>query len=179
MYQDGDSKVHYVKRFQIETNTLEKRFRFIPESKGTTLIVATLAPEPVVEATLVKGKSREKQVTSIKLNDLIDVKGWKAVGNKFSPHKVKKIKLLEVEDLSKNTDAKPSGSAAVKDNSTDAEPAGVAVQASLFGEEELPPAKSTKAASKTKKKDTRASDNGKRNDDDDAFDIGATIELDL
>ncbi|HHL52975.1 MAG TPA: DNA gyrase/topoisomerase IV subunit A [Flammeovirgaceae bacterium] len=180
VYQDGDSKTHYVKRFQIETNTLDKRFRFIPESKGTTLTVATLAPDPVVEATLVKGKSKDKQVTTIKLNELIDVKGWKAVGNKFSPHKVKKIKILEVEDSSKNTDEKPTGTAAAaQENSTGAATAGVAVQASLFGEEELPPTKPVKAASKSKKKGTGASDNGKRNDDDDAFDIGATIELDL
>ena len=95
IHYDGDSKNYYVKRFQIETTTLNKKFLFISESKGSKLVAVSLHPSPQAALELLKGKSKEKLAEQVSLNDLIDVKGWKAAGNRLSQYIVKKIKLIE------------------------------------------------------------------------------------
>ncbi|MEN8250138.1 MAG: DNA gyrase/topoisomerase IV subunit A, partial [Bacteroidota bacterium] len=91
---DGETKTHYVKRFNIETNTVDKRFSFINESKGSSLVVASLIESPLIELTVMKGKPKVKDISEVKLDALIDVKGWKAIGNKLSNFNVKKVRLL-------------------------------------------------------------------------------------
>ena len=61
MYLDGESKVHYVKRFKIETSTLAKRFLFISKAKGSKMLAATANPEPLVEVKFQKDKKAEKE----------------------------------------------------------------------------------------------------------------------
>ncbi len=39
MYYDG--KAHFLKRFQIETQTVDRKFLFIPDEKGAKVITAT------------------------------------------------------------------------------------------------------------------------------------------
>lgn len=95
VYFDGDSKLHYVKRFQIETTTQGKQFSFISEAKGSKLVEATTLKGCQLEISGVKGKSREKFTETEDFDSIIDVKGWRAVGNKLSVHQLKKIKLLK------------------------------------------------------------------------------------
>lgn len=94
VYYDGESKNYYVKRFQIGTSTLGKRFVFISESSGSKLLVATTLSAGRVEIEFTKGKSRDRLKEELNLDELIDIKGWKAIGNKLSAHTVKKVKFL-------------------------------------------------------------------------------------
>jgi len=98
IYVDGESKQHFVKRFLIETNTMDKEFGFISEGIGSRLEFVTTSETPEVEVEVVKGKGKEKETETINLEDLIDVKGWKALGNRLSPHKVTKVRPVEEED---------------------------------------------------------------------------------
>ncbi len=101
IYVDGESKQHIVKRFLIETNTLDKEFLFISEGIGSRLEFVTTSDTPEVEVEMVKGKGKEKETEVINLEDIIDVKGWKAMGNRLSQFKVTKVKPLdEPEDAS-------------------------------------------------------------------------------
>ncbi|AWW32807.1 DNA gyrase/topoisomerase IV subunit A [Echinicola strongylocentroti] len=93
VYYDGASKNHYVKRFNIETSTVNKKFNFVSDHRKSTLDIVSTDKQPQVEVTLSKGKETEK--VEYDLDMLIDVKGWKAVGNRLSSHAVKSIKLLE------------------------------------------------------------------------------------
>jgi topoisomerase-4 subunit A len=93
IYYDGNSKTFYVKRFQIETTTLNKKFNFITDHKQSYLKVVSTEKQPQASVTLVKGK--EEEVMDYDLDMLIDVKGWKAIGNKLSSHGIKDIKLIE------------------------------------------------------------------------------------
>ncbi|QDH80648.1 DNA gyrase/topoisomerase IV subunit A [Echinicola soli] len=93
VYYDGTSKNHYVKRFNIETSTVNKKFSFISDHRRSTLDIVSTDKQPQVEVTLKKDKETEK--VEYDLDMLIDVKGWKSVGNKLSSHIVKNIKLLE------------------------------------------------------------------------------------
>ncbi|CAN5484642.1 DNA gyrase/topoisomerase IV subunit A [soil metagenome] len=95
VYIDGESKQYFVKRFQIETNTLDKEFGFISEGIGSRLEFVTTSDTPEVEVELVKGKGKDKETEIINLEDIIDVKGWKALGNRLSQHKVTKVKAVE------------------------------------------------------------------------------------
>jgi len=84
-----------VKRFLIETTTLNKRFNFITEHKQSYLKLVTTDSQAQVSVTLIKGKTEEQMDYDLEM--LIDVKGWKALGNKLSTHEVKELQLIESE----------------------------------------------------------------------------------
>lgn len=97
VYLEGETKTHFVKRFRIETSTLAKRFIFIPETKGTHLLVATCGVAPEIELKVQKEKKGEKLTERLHLHEFIDVKGWKAQGNKLGYFKVLSVELLTDE----------------------------------------------------------------------------------
>lgn len=92
IYLDGKSKLHFAKRFKIETSTVGKKFHFVSEDKGSKLDFVSTAPNPKVVVEYVKGKYLTPPAEEIELTNFIDVKGWKAVGNKLSNNKVAGIK---------------------------------------------------------------------------------------
>ena len=118
VYVDGESKHYIVKRFLIETNTLDKEFLFISEGIGSRLEFVTTSDTPEVEVEMVKAKGKDKETEVINLEEIIDVKGWKAMGNRLSQHKVTKVKPLDepedasiedVEDGDEETTSKATG----------------------------------------------------------------------
>ena len=79
-----------VKRFQVETSSLDQRFPFITEHKDSKLFYASVAEQPEVTV-----KYREKNQTHEKqldLTEFIDVKGWKSLGNKLTDQKLTSVK---------------------------------------------------------------------------------------
>jgi topoisomerase-4 subunit A len=76
-------KCNYIKRFQIETSTVEQRFSFIADEPNAQLIFATTAAHPAIEYTIDMGKKKTTAPEAINLAEFIEVKGWKAIGNKF------------------------------------------------------------------------------------------------
>ena len=92
IYQDGGSKNSYIKKFTVETTTLNKKFLFISESKGSKLLYASSKSNIVLEMVVKKKRSE------FKLDELVGVKGWKAVGNKLSTFPITKIKELSREE---------------------------------------------------------------------------------
>jgi topoisomerase IV subunit A len=92
IYYDGLSKNSYVKKFNIETTTLNKKFLFISENKGSRLLYMSDKLNIVLSVELMK--KRSKETVEFNLDELVSVKGWKAVGNKFSAYPISKIKEL-------------------------------------------------------------------------------------
>ncbi|AII53946.1 DNA gyrase/topoisomerase IV subunit A [Hymenobacter sp. APR13] len=97
VYMEGETKVHYVKRFKIETSTVAKRFTFISETKGSKMLAVTANPEPQVEVKLQRDKKADKETEKISLHEFIDVKGWKAMGNKLNYFRIHGLTLLTDE----------------------------------------------------------------------------------
>jgi topoisomerase-4 subunit A len=95
VYWDGESKQHFVKRFLVETTTPDKEFNFISEGIGSRLEFVTSSDTPEVEVEIVKSKGKDKETEVVNLEDIIDVKGWKAMGNRLSQYKVTKVKPVE------------------------------------------------------------------------------------
>ncbi|MFN8394709.1 MAG: DNA gyrase/topoisomerase IV subunit A [Bacteroidia bacterium] len=95
VHQDGESGRVFVKRFRIETSTIDQKFVFIADAEGAKLLFATTKEAPIVEIKFTK-KTLEDLV--LNLEEFIDVKGWKAVGNKLTDDKIKKIELLSFRE---------------------------------------------------------------------------------
>lgn len=97
IYFDGGIKTFFVKRFLVETTTINKRFNFITDHKQSYLKIVSTSAQPQITVTLIKGK--EEEVMEYDLDMLIDVKGWKAIGNKLSTYPVKDISLMISEKV--------------------------------------------------------------------------------
>ncbi|HYC86189.1 MAG TPA: hypothetical protein VEB86_13245, partial [Chryseosolibacter sp.] len=98
VYVDGESKQFMVKRFMIETSTLDKEFGFISEGIGSRLIAVSTAESPEVEMEVQKAKDKPKKTETVSLDEIVDVKGWKALGNRLSEYKITKVNLVQDED---------------------------------------------------------------------------------
>ncbi len=98
IYYDADKKATYVKRFKIETTSMDQRFGFIGENSRSQLLYASTAAVPQVTYKYkIKNKGHED---SVNLAEFIDVKGWKAAGNKLGSYKAMAIKeLLETKAI--------------------------------------------------------------------------------
>ncbi|SFT52920.1 topoisomerase-4 subunit A [Algoriphagus locisalis] len=103
IYFDGGSKTYYIKRFQIETTTLNKNFNFISDHKNSYLKLISTEKQPQARVTLIKGKVEEEM--EYDLDMLIDVKGWKALGNKLSTYEIKDLSLIESKKAEKGKES--------------------------------------------------------------------------
>jgi len=93
VYYDGDKGWTMVKRFIIETTSTGSRFKFITEHKDSRLIYAHAGIDPLLEYTW-KSKN-QKYTKETRLSEFIEVKGWKALGNRLSEYKLTGIKMKE------------------------------------------------------------------------------------
>ncbi len=87
IYLDGESKNYYVKRFQIDTVTVDKRFSFVTDHKQTRLEFVDAAEEPVVTFKFSGMKRGERGEQTVNLADFIDVRGRQTQGNKLGNYK--------------------------------------------------------------------------------------------
>ena len=93
IHYDVSSRNYYAKRFLIETSTIGKKFIFINERPSSKLILASTHENPEVEIKTVDAKG-EKQTEILKLAEFIEIKGWKATGNKITYDTFKSAKLM-------------------------------------------------------------------------------------
>ncbi|MFN8349254.1 MAG: DNA gyrase/topoisomerase IV subunit A [Spirosomataceae bacterium] len=94
VYFEAQQKNYFAKRFKIETTTLDKKFSFIGDVKGSKLVFASTDAHPRMEAVVEKSKT-ETQKEVVALDAFVDVRGWKALGNRVSPLKVREIRQIE------------------------------------------------------------------------------------
>jgi topoisomerase-4 subunit A len=104
VYWEGESKQYFVKRFTIETTTPDKEFLFISEHSSSRLEYVSTAESPEIEMDILKGKDKGKETESVYLEEIVDVKGWKALGNRLSQYKVTKIKPVEEPEEAASAD---------------------------------------------------------------------------
>jgi topoisomerase-4 subunit A len=95
VYFDGNKEWTMVKRFHIETNSTGQKFSFISEHKSSKLYFASTSEAPVVKYSYKVKNERHEGETN--LAEFIDVKGWKALGNKLGDYKLLSIKEKEGE----------------------------------------------------------------------------------
>ena len=81
VYLDDEKKQYNVKRFKIETTTLHNKFFFIKEGKDNRLETVTTDAEPVLAVQ--QGRGSQVRRAKFKLDKVVEVMGWKAVGAKL------------------------------------------------------------------------------------------------
>lgn len=96
IHQDRKSHTHYVKRFLFEDIAFGRRNSFINED--SKLLILTNNRNATVELDIEKGKTKTPETIEQGLNDIIDVKGIRAQGNRLSSHTVKAIRLISDEE---------------------------------------------------------------------------------
>ncbi len=106
VYYDKKSKTHYVKRFLIETQSQGKRFGFLPENMKPELEVVSMHPEAEIKVTK-KGAKGEKEEEQIRLDEFIDIKGWKAIGNKLGGSDILKVTEVKKEEPAEEKKPEP------------------------------------------------------------------------
>lgn len=107
VYYDGERGWTMVKRFLIETSTLDQRFSFLTEHRSTRLLFASLDAEPKIKYYMRGSNGRED--FELEVADFIDVKGWKAKGNKLADKKISGVKEVKSPvKPTKKKSAKPS-----------------------------------------------------------------------
>ncbi|MEO8719523.1 MAG: DNA gyrase/topoisomerase IV subunit A [Ginsengibacter sp.] len=99
VYLDNEKLQYNVKRFIIETHTLNTRFLFIKEGKGNRLIKATTNNEPILQ--MQSGRGSQIRNAKIKLHKVVDVMGWRAIGNKLTDYS--KSDQMDWVESEKNT----------------------------------------------------------------------------
>jgi topoisomerase-4 subunit A len=107
IYYEANQKAWYVKRFKVETTSLDKKFSFIGDVKGSKNMVVTNDRYPRIEI-IHQVKDRgplEKMI--LEPEGFIDVRGWKALGNKLPFAKVKEVKLLPPKIVEETTKMSP------------------------------------------------------------------------
>jgi len=116
IYYDGKSKKYFVKRFVLETTSVDKKFYYITKEKGSKLEFVTSKPSPIVSYKYYKKKSLV--TTSFNLEDFIEVKGWKSLGNKLPYEKIRSGSF-KIESFSKNNNSKVIKTNKLKDKKND------------------------------------------------------------
>jgi topoisomerase-4 subunit A len=181
VYYDGESKQYFVKRFLIETNTIDKEFNFISEGIGSRLEFVSSADSPEVLIEVVKGK--DKKTETVALDDIIDVKGWKALGNRLSQHRVTKVTpVVEPDESGTDNDDDEAPSAKASETRSSPPPkkksaSSEVKQASLF--EEAKREKGQKGKAQVGKGNRSTKTGAKQDSSGKTFKPGQTIELDL
>ncbi len=98
VYYEGERGWSVAKRFQVETTSTNQRFLFITEHKKSKLLFASPEPGAAIQYQIKDGSQKIDQ--ELDIEDFIDVKGWRAMGNKVADQR-----LLSVSPLKKETAA--------------------------------------------------------------------------
>jgi topoisomerase IV subunit A len=122
---DGHKGWTMVKRFRIETTKIRERYSFLTDHPKSKILFTSVADNPRIRYTLkVQGKPMTGEMS---LGDFMDVKGWKAVGNKLSDQLLSGVKEVAPEPAPKAATSGPEAKVEV-------------TQGSLFGDTPEPPA---------------------------------------
>ncbi len=105
---DGEKQNYFIKRFYIELTKPGQKYLFISEAKDSKLTFLSLDNRPNVEVKVTKGKAKTPDTEIVSLADFIDIKGWKALGNRLSLNDVVKVTKLD-SDPDPEPDTMPDG----------------------------------------------------------------------
>jgi len=81
VYLDHEKLQYNIKRFKIETSTLNTKFLFIKEGKENMLEAASTNPDPILKVNT--GRGQLVSTKKFKVADLVEVMGSKAIGAKL------------------------------------------------------------------------------------------------
>lgn len=112
LHYEGEKGWTMAKRFKVETSKVDTKYPFISEASGSKLYYASVGRDATISYSYMANK--EKHVEEMTFSEFIDVKGWKAMGNKVGEYKILKVeekKLTKIETANtspkKDDDSQP------------------------------------------------------------------------
>ena len=107
VYFDGSNKTYFIKRFKIETSTIDKKFLFIADHKASKLVASSINYAPNVQIKH-KPDGKTSEIELIPIEELVDVRGWKAIGSKLNYPKLSDVQLIDTETQMPETEEGPA-----------------------------------------------------------------------
>lgn len=98
IYFDGANKTHFIKRFKIETSTIDKKFLFISDHKASKLVASSINYAPNVQIKH-KPDGKTSEIELMPIDELVDVRGWKAIGSKLNYPKLTDANFIDTETI--------------------------------------------------------------------------------
>ncbi len=98
VYHEGDKGWTMVKRFEVEHATVGQLYQFVTDHRSTKLYYATASDGAQVVYTY--KAQNQKYTKELDLDSFVDVKGWKALGNKLGEFKILSIKEIATAETS-------------------------------------------------------------------------------
>ena len=96
VHYDGYKGWTMVKRFHIETTQADQRFSYLTDHPESQLLFLSVEPSPRIKFHIKVGS--KKTEGEALLTDIVDIKGWKAVGNRLSDKKISDVEVIEPLD---------------------------------------------------------------------------------
>jgi topoisomerase-4 subunit A len=93
IYFEGNKDRYFVKRFFAGSQNVDQQF--IPSGSKIQLEIISSDWKPVIDISFSKTSKGSREDLRQEIEDLIGVKGIKALGNQLSPYKIKNINLTE------------------------------------------------------------------------------------
>jgi topoisomerase IV subunit A len=103
IYFDGSNKTNFIKRFKLETSTIAKKFLFISDHKASKLLTVTDNYEPNVQIKH-KPDGKTNEIIILPITEIVDVRGWKAIGSKLNYPKLVDASFIETDVIDPEAD---------------------------------------------------------------------------
>ncbi|MEN0003123.1 MAG: DNA gyrase/topoisomerase IV subunit A [Bacteroidota bacterium] len=116
VYYEGNKGWTMIKRFVVETSKLDQRYNFLTDHKDSRLYFASVGTD--VELQYTRRVKSEKFEESVNLTEFIDVKGWRALGNKLCEQKITSVKPIKQEQPAPSKPEKANQDASIKTGDT-------------------------------------------------------------
>ncbi|MBD2755068.1 DNA gyrase/topoisomerase IV subunit A [Spirosoma validum] len=94
IYYEANQKAWYVKRFKVETTTVDKKFSFIGDVKGSKALAVTADQSPRFEIVYQEKERGPVEKMTLETEGFIDIRGWKALGKPIPFARIKDVKRL-------------------------------------------------------------------------------------
>ena len=108
LYFNGLLKGYYIKRFVIETSTIDRKFPLISDSRGSKLILLTLKSKLELMY-YYRTKNSEKKSKTINLDKEFHIKSFKVIGKKLDSRlRMSGFKFIDNKEVENNQNIKDS-----------------------------------------------------------------------
>ena len=96
VYKNGETRGYYLKRFKIETSTIDRKFSLTQDILHSKIVVATGEGGYFLKFNHITKKG-DKKTKEIDIDNFVGIKNWKAIGNKLLGYnRLSSFKIIEI-----------------------------------------------------------------------------------
>ncbi|MAV63828.1 MAG: DNA topoisomerase IV [Candidatus Marinimicrobia bacterium] len=107
VYKNGRSRDYYIKRFKIETSTIDRKFSLTQDISHSKIAAVTSKEMHLLKFNFFTKKG-DKRAKEIDIDSFVSIKNWKAIGNKLIGYKRLSSFMIVEKDTQKSRDGNDS-----------------------------------------------------------------------